>query len=161
MNSFDKYFISLLVPDLEAHTHTHTHCISYTFIFQLNVVKLDEINFLINFNSFIFVMIIQQVWKRKGVHCTHGVSWTLIFGGAKQGRRQDFGSGGGTLDKISYMNSSQVLYCNGVAKILVRGEHSAKLYSSKAFENFIKQLHKNLKHSPKFFKKNLIEFKKI
>ena len=30
--SFDKYFISLVVPDLE-HTHTHTHRISYTFIF--------------------------------------------------------------------------------------------------------------------------------
>ena len=54
--------------------------------------------------------------------------------GAKQGRRQDFGSGGGTSNKISYMNplksctamaymnSSQVLYCNGVAKISVRGD---------------------------------------
>ena len=26
------------------------------------------------------------------VHTSHGVSWTLIFGGAKQGWRQDFGS---------------------------------------------------------------------
>ena len=34
-----------------------------------------------------------------------------------QGRRQNFGlGGGGTLNKISYMNSSQVLYCNGLAK---------------------------------------------
>ena len=32
----------------------------------------------------------------------------------------------GTSDKISYMNSSQVLYCNGVAKISVLGGHSAK-----------------------------------
>ena len=29
--------------------------------------------------------------------------------------------GGGTSDKISYMNSTQVLYCKGVAKISVRG----------------------------------------
>ena len=43
---------------------------------------------------------------------------------------------GGTSDKISYMNSSQVLYCNGVAKISVLGGHSAKMYSSKNFENF-------------------------
>ena len=35
-----------------------------------------------------------------------------------QGRRQNFGSGGGgTSNKISYMNSSQVLDYNGVAKI--------------------------------------------
>ena len=35
-----------------------------------------------------------------------------------QGRRQNFGSGGkGTSNKISYMNPSQVLDCNGVAKI--------------------------------------------
>ena len=41
-----------------------------------------------------------------------------------QWRRQNFGSGGG---------------------------HSAKMYSSKTFEKSIKHLHKNLKHSPKFF----------
>ena len=35
-----------------------------------------------------------------------------------QGRHQNFGSGGGGIsNKISYMNSSQVLYFNGVAKI--------------------------------------------
>ena len=35
-----------------------------------------------------------------------------------QGQRQNFGSGGGgTSNKISYMNFSQVLDCNGVAKI--------------------------------------------
>ena len=48
----------------------------------------------------------------------------------------DFGSGG-TSDKISYMNSSQVLYCNGVAKIRFGG-HSAKMNSSKTFEKFWK-----------------------
>ena len=77
-----------------------------------------------------------------------------------QGRRQDFGSGG-TSDKIPYMNSSQVLYCNGVAKISVLGGHSAKMYSSKNFENFLnllKNLYKNLKHSSKI---KLIELKKI
>ena len=40
--------------------------------------------------------------------------------GAKQGRRQDFGRGL-TSDKISHMNSAQVLNCNGIAKISVRG----------------------------------------
>ena len=35
-----------------------------------------------------------------------------------QGQRQNFGSGGGeTSNKNSQMNSSQVLYCNSVAKI--------------------------------------------
>ena len=42
-----------------------------------------------------------------------------------QWRRQNFGSGGG---------------------------HSSKMYSSKTFEKFIKNVHKNLKNSPKFFK---------
>ena len=56
-----------------------------------------------------------------------------------QGRHQDFGSGrGGTSDKISYMNFSQVLYCNGISKIMVLGGHSARMYSSKTFENFRK-----------------------
>ena len=40
---------------------------------------------------------------------------------------------GGTLDRISYMNSSQVLYCNGVAKISVLKGHSTKMDSSKTF----------------------------
>ena len=35
-----------------------------------------------------------------------------------QRRRQDFGSGG-TSDKISYLNSSRVQYCDGVANISV------------------------------------------
>ena len=46
--------------------------------------------------------------------------------------------GGGTSDKISYMNSSQVLYCNGVAKISVLKRHSARMYSSKTFEKISK-----------------------
>ena len=64
--------------------------------------------------------------------------------------------GGGTSDKISYMNSSQVLYCNGVPKIWVLKRHSARMYSSntlKNFEKFIKQFAQNLKNSPKFFQK--------
>ena len=78
-----------------------------------------------------------------------------------QGRRQDFGSGG-TSDKISYMISSQVLYCNGIAKISVLGEHSAKMYSSKNFENFL-IIYKNkfvqkFKNSSKI---KFIELKKI
>ena len=72
-----------------------------------------------------------------------------------QGRRQDIGSGEGeTSHKISYMNSTQVLYCNGVAKISVRGTFSKK-YSSKTFEKFwkiYKNLHKNLKNLHKNLK---------
>ena len=52
---------------------------------------------------------------------------------------------GGTSDKISYMNSSQVLYCNGVAKISVRVDIQQKCTHQrllKNFEKFIKHLHK-------------------
>ena len=56
-----------------------------------------------------------------------------------QGQRQDFGSGvgGGTSDKISYMISSQVLYCNGVAKISVREDIQQKC-TYQRLENFLK-----------------------
>ena len=98
------------------------------------------------------------------VHCAHyialsmhGVSWTLILGGgAKQGRSQNFGSGG-TSNKISYINFSHVLYCNGVAKISVLRKHLAKMYSSKTFEKFqnIYKMHKNSKNCPKIFKNKI------
>ena len=71
-----------------------------------------------------------------------------------QGRRQDFGSGG-TSDNIRYINSSQVLYCNGIAKISVLGDIQQKCTHRKRkknFEKFIKNLHKNLINSQKFFK---------
>ena len=76
-----------------------------------------------------------------------------------QGRRQDFGSGG-TSDKISYMNSSQVLYCNGVAKISVLGGHSACTYQRmlKNLKKLKNNLYKNLKNSSKI---KFIELKKI
>ena len=51
------------------------------------------------------------------------------------------------------MNSTQV------AKISVQGGDLAKMYSSKNFEKFIKNLNKNLKKSPKF--KNKIKFNRI
>ena len=47
---------------------------------------------------------------------------------------------GGTSVKTSYMNSFQVLYCNGVSKISVGRKHSAQIYSSKTFENILKNL---------------------
>ena len=56
--------------------------------------------------------------------------YTVYRGGAKILVR-----GGNIGKKISYMNSFQVLYCNGVAKISIGG-HSAQMYSSKTFENF-------------------------
>ena len=67
---------------------------------------------------------------------------------------QDFGSEG-TSDKISYMNSTKVLYCNGVAKISVQGDIQQKfthLRVLKNFEKFIKILHKNLKLLQNFSK---------
>ena len=72
--------------------------------------------------------------------------------------RQDFRLGeGGTSDKISYMNSSQVLYCNDVAKISVLKRHSARMYSSKTFdknfEKFIKQFAQKFKKFSKIFQK--------
>ena len=36
-----------------------------------------------------------------------------------------------TSDKISYKNSSKILYCNYVFKISVLKRHSARMYSSK------------------------------
>ena len=42
-----------------------------------------------------------------------------------KGRLQNFGSRG-NVKRISNMNSSQVLYCNGVSKISVQGGHSAQ-----------------------------------
>ena len=73
-----------------------------------------------------------------------------------QGRRQDFGSGG-TSEKISYMNSSQILYCNGVAKISVLGGHSAILI--KEFWKFLKIYKNYVQKFKKFFKK--IKFKEL
>ena len=66
-----------------------------------------------------------------------------------------------TSDKISHMNSTIVLYCNGIAKISVRGDIQQKcIYQrlSTMFEKFMKNLHKNLKLSPKFLK---IKFNRI
>ena len=71
---------------------------------------------------------------------------------------------GGTSDKISYMNFTQVQYCNCVAKISVRERHSAKMDSSKSFnfENFIKKFALKFKKFSKIFQKyNLTELKKI
>ena len=62
------------------------------------------------------------------------------------------------------MISSQVLYCNGVAKISVREniQQNALIKDFWKFLKFIKNLHKNFKNSPNLIKnKNLIEFKKI
>ena len=67
-----------------------------------------------------------------------------------QRRRQNFGGGGGgTSNKISYMNSSQVLYCIGVAKIQVLVRHYV---SSKTFEKFWKINKKLAQKFKKFFK---------
>ena len=72
---------------------------------------------------------------------------SISYMSISQWRRQDFGLGGkGTSDKISYINSSQVQYCNGVAKISVL----KKTFSEnvlikdilKNFEKFIKQFAK-------------------
>ena len=68
---------------------------------------------------------------------------------------------GGTSDKSSYMNSSQVLYCNGVAKISVLGDIQQECTRQtllKNIEKFIKDLHKNLKILQNFLK---IKFNRI
>ena len=68
-----------------------------------------------------------------------------------QGRRQDFCSGGNIGQNfIHEFLSSPVLQWR--RQNFGSGGHSAKMYSSKTFEKFIKNLHKNLKNSPKFFK---------
>ena len=92
--------------------------------------------------------------KFKNVLDTH--VYFIQYMPISQGRHQDFGSGG-TSDKISYIKSFQVLYCNGVAKISVRGGGGTQQECThqrllKNFEKFIKNLQNNLKHFPKFFK---------
>ena len=76
-----------------------------------------------------------------------------------------FWLGVGTSDKISYMNSNQVLFCNGVAKISVRVVYSAKMYSLKTFEKFCKIYKKFAQKFKIFFKNfqkyNLIKFNTI
>ena len=85
----------------------------------------------------------------------HGVSWTLIFVGLSRGGARILVRGG-TSDKISYMNCSQVLYCNGVAKISVRGgDIQQKCSHQRFFEKFwkiYKKFAQKLKNSPKFSK---------
>ena len=44
--------------------------------------------------------------------------------------------GGGTSDKISYMNLNKALYCNGVAKISVRGDIQQKFTHQILFKKF-------------------------
>ena len=53
-----------------------------------------------------------------------------------QQRLKNFSSSGGTSNKMSYMNSTQVLYCNGIAKILVRGKTFSKNVLIKDFLKF-------------------------
>ena len=68
------------------------------------------------------------------------------------GRRQHFGSEG-TSDKISYMISSQVLYCNGVAKISVRRRDiQQKCTHQRLLKNFEKILKKFAQKFNKFSK---------
>ena len=62
---------------------------------------------------------------------------------------------GGTWKNISYMNSSQVLYCNGVSRISVGGTFSI-IVLLKGFCKFLKiykTFAQNLKNCPKFVKK--------
>ena len=75
-------------------------------------------------------------WNRYLLYITRKFSYTKDgSGGAKI-----LVWGGRTSDKISYMNSSQVLYCNGVTEIKVLKRHSARMYSSKTFEEISKNL---------------------
>ena len=63
---------------------------------------------------------------------------------------------GGTSDKISYMNSFQVLCCNDVVKISVRGDIQQKCTHQrllKNFEKFIKKLAQKFKKFSKIFQK--------
>ena len=119
-------------------------------------------NYTIAFKSWEEARVFLWLYQRKPMIGIGLRSWGFLdpnIWGAKQGQSQNFGSKG-TSNKISYMNSSHVLYCNGVAKISVMGKHSAKCthhchQSSKTWKistKFIKHLHTNLQKSPKFFK---------
>ena len=70
------------------------------------------------------------------------------------GRRQNFGSRGDIgKNLIHEFFSSPVLQWR--RQNFGSGGHSAQMYSSKTFEKFIKNLHKNLKNSPKVFKNKI------
>ena len=62
------------------------------------------------------------------------------------------GGGGGTANKISDMNSTQILYCNGVAKFRF-GETFSKNVLIKDFCKILKNLFKNFNKNLKFFSK--------
>ena len=74
----------------------------------------------------------------------------ILYTGATPG----FWFEGETSEKISYMTSFKVLYCNDIS---VRGGgHSAQIYLSKTnFEKFIKEFSQKFKNSPKFFKNKI------
>ena len=60
----------------------------------------------------------------------------------------------GELDKISYMISSKVLYCNGVTKISVRGDIQQKCIYQRLLKIFQKFIIKK-------FAQNFYKFSKI
>ena len=72
-----------------------------------------------------------------------------------QGQRQDFGSGGEDIGQNFILDflSSPVLQWR--RQNFGSGEHSAKMHSSKTFEKFIKDLHKNLMNSQNFIKNKI------
>ena len=65
----------------------------------------------------------KNLWGWAQVTTDKYTVYTVLYTGAAPG----FWFEGGTSKTISYMNSSQVLYCNGVSKISVRGGHSAQM----------------------------------
>ena len=90
----------------------------------------------------------------------HGVSWTLIFGGTKQGGARILVRGGNIEQNFihEFLSSPVLQWCR---QNFGYGGNSAKMYSSKTiekFEKFIKNLHINLKYSPKYSK---IKFNRI
>ena len=49
---------------------------------------------------------------------------------------------GRTSDKISYMISSQVLYCNGIVKISIREDNQQKCTYQRLLKSFLKFINK-------------------
>ena len=60
-----------------------------------------------------------------------------------------------TANKLSYMNSTQVLYCNGVAKFQFKMAFSKNILIKdfcKILKNLLKKSEQKFKNSPEFFK---------
>ena len=125
------------------HAHMLFPCWGRTGIFLTTYFPTNIVISVCMFRKFTFKTILTST--KLYIYIIYIYIYIYIWSGATPG----FWFGWGNIKQnFIHMNSYQILYCNGVAKILVRKGHSAKMYLPKTFENFcefFKILHKYLK----------------